>query len=52
MLFEKNSYGNNGSFEYFIGYKNKTDPFPAPLCIKLEMNRYVNNNKYTNLLVC
>ena len=56
MLSEKNSYGKKGSFKYFIGYKNETDPFPAPLCIKLpQMNGYVkyfdNNNKCINLLV-
>ena len=36
---------------------NETDPFPAPLCIKIpQMNGYVkyfdNNNKYISILVC
>ena len=55
MLSSKHSCGNKGSFKYFIGYINKNDPFPAPLCIKLpEMNgytKYFDNNKYMNLLV-
>ena len=41
---------------YFIGYMNKNDPSPAPLCIKLpQTNRYTkyfdSNNYYINLLV-
>ena len=44
-----------GYFKYFIGYRNETDPFPAPLFIKLpQMNRYTkyfdNKNKYINIL--
>ena len=27
VLSEKDLYGNKGSFKYFIGYRNETDPF-------------------------
>ena len=55
-LFKKDSYGKKGSFKFFIGYINKTDALPIPLCIKLpQMNEYVkyfdSNNKCMNLLV-
>ena len=53
VLSSKHSYGNKGSFKYFIGYINKNDPFPAPLCIKLpQMNGYIkcfySNNESFN----
>ena len=37
-LFSENSYGNKGSFKYFIGYRNETDHFPASLLIKTSSN--------------
>ena len=57
VLFEKNSYGKKISFKYFIGYRNETDHFPGPLCIKSpKMNGYVkhfdNDQKFINHLVC
>ena len=57
MLFEKNSYGKKISFKYFIGYRNETDRFPGPLCIKPpKMNghvkRFDNDQKFINHLVC
>ena len=55
MLSKKDSYGKKGSFKYIIGYINKTDAFPVPLCITLpQMNGYVkyfNDNKCMNLLI-
>ena len=56
MLSSKHSYGNKGSFKYFIGYIHVGNVFPLPLYIKLpQMNGYVkcfdNNNKYINFLV-
>ena len=44
------------SFKYFIGFINKIDVFPVPLCKKIsQMNGYVKcfnkNSKYLNLLV-
>ena len=56
VLSSKHSYGNKGSFKYFIGYIKKNDPFPAPLCIKFsQINEYTkyfdNSNNYMNLLV-
>ena len=56
VLSSKHSYGNKGSFKYFIGYIHVGKVFPTPLCIKLaQMNGYTkyfnNNNKYMNLLV-
>ena len=57
VLSSKHSYGNKGSFKYFIGCINNANAFPIiPLCIKLpQMNGYTNyfdnNNKYMNLLV-
>ena len=55
MLFDKTSYGNKGSYKYYIRYLHETDPFPSPLHIKLpKMNAFVkyfdNNNKYMNPL--
>ena len=39
VLTNKHSYGNKGSFKYFIGYLHMGTVFPAPLCIKLlQMN--------------
>ena len=57
VLSEKYSYGKKSSFTYFTGYRNETDPFPAPLCIKLTQTNgcvkyFDNNNKHINLLVC
>ena len=56
VLSSKKSYGNKGSFKYFIGYINNGNAFPIPLCIKLpQINGYTkyidNNSKYMNLLV-
>ena len=56
MLSNKESYGNKGSYKYFIGYIPKGDALPSPLCIKFpQMNAYVKyfdkNNKCINLLV-
>ena len=34
VLSSKHGYGNKGSFKYFIGYINKGNAFPIPLCIK------------------
>ena len=51
VLSSKHSYGNKGSFKYFIGYINNDSTFPIPLCIKIpQINGYV---KYfdKNLLV-
>ena len=47
---------NKDSFKYFIGYRNKGNAFPSPLCVKLpQINAYANyfdkNNKYIKLLV-
>ena len=28
MLFDKNSYGNEGLFKYYIGYRHKVEGFP------------------------
>ena len=53
MFFCKSSYGNKGLFKHGIEYRNETDPFPAPLCVKHpQMKGYVNNNKCINYLVC
>ena len=51
----KHSYGNEGSFTNFIGYRNNCNAFPILWRIKLpQMNEYVkyfhNNNKYMDLL--
>ena len=56
VLSSKYSYGNKGSFKYFIGYIYIGNVFPIPLCIKIpQMNGYVkyfdNNNKYINFSV-
>ena len=55
VLSRINSYGNKGSFKYYIGYIHKGEVFPKPLCIKLpKINVFVkyfdSNNKYMNLL--
>ena len=51
VLSSKHSYGNKGSFKYFIGYINIGNLFPVPLYINLpQMNGYTKyfdiNNKY------
>ena len=56
MLSKKDSYGNKGSFKYFIGYIHIGNAFPIQLCTKLpQMSGYVkyfdNSNKFINLLV-
>ena len=53
---KKDSYGNKGSYKYFIGYIYEGTALPSPLCIKLsQMNKYIKyfdkNNKWMNLLV-
>ena len=55
VLSRVESYGNKGSFKYYIGYKQKADPFPSQLHIKFpKMNTFVkyfdNNNINMNLL--
>ena len=52
VLSHKKSYKKD-SFKYFIGYRNKDNAFPSPLCVKLpQMNtygKYFNkNSKYIN----
>ena len=42
MLSSKHSYGNKGSFKYFIGYINIGNTFPK---------YFDNNNKHANLLI-
>ena len=56
MLSKKESYGNKGSYKYFIGYIYKGTALPLPLCIKFsQINAYVKyfdeNSKYRNFLV-
>ena len=41
-LFSENSYGNKGSFNYFIGYRNETNHFPAWLLIKTSSNEWIS----------
>ena len=41
-LFSENSYGNKGSFNYFIGYRNETNHFPAWLLIKTSSNEWMS----------
>ena len=35
VLSKIDSYGEKGTFKYFIGYINDTDAFPIPFCIKI-----------------
>ena len=54
VISDKNSFGNECSFKYFIGYKSNEDS--RPLCINLpQLSRYVkyfnDNNKCMNFLV-
>ena len=54
VISNKDSYGNKGSFEYFIGCKS--DIGVLPLCIKHpQLNRYAKyfdiNNECTKFLV-
>ena len=56
MLFDKTSYGNEGLFKYYIGYRHKVEGFPSPLDIKLpQLTGYAKhfdaNNTYINFLV-
>ena len=39
MLFDKTSYGNKGSFKYYIGYRHKNEASPSSLSIKLPQLR-------------
>ena len=39
MLFDKTSYGNKGSFKYYIGYRHKNEAPPSSLSIKLPQLR-------------
>ena len=53
-LFDKTSYGNKGSFKYYIGYRHKNEALLSPLNIKLRQligytKHFNNNNKYINL---
>ena len=55
VLFDKTSYGNKGSFKYYIGYRHKDGTF-SPLNIKLpqltEYAKHFNNgDKLINFLV-
>ena len=34
-LFDKASYGNKGSFKYYIGYRHKNEALLSPLNIKI-----------------
>ena len=54
-LRDKTSYGNKGSFKYYIGYRHKNEALLSPLNIKLPQltgysKHFDNNNKYVNLL--
>ena len=56
MLFDKTSYDNKGLFEYYLGYKRKSEAFPSPLNIKLQQlsgysKHFGGDNKCVNLLV-
>ena len=56
MLPNKESYGNKGSYKYFIGYIHKGNPLSSPLCIKYPQIKvyakdFDKNNKFINLLV-
>ena len=56
MLFDKISYGNKGSFNYYTGYRHKNKALPSPLNIKPPQltgstKHFYDNNKYVNLLV-
>ena len=56
VLSSKHSYGNKGSFKYFIGYINNSNAFPISLRVKLpQMNEYTKyfdkNDKYMTLLI-
>ena len=44
VLPNKESYGNKGSYKYFIGSIDEGNALPSPLCIKFpQMNAYVIN---------
>ena len=54
MLFDKTSYGNKGSFKYYIGYMHEVERL-SPLCIKRPQligyaNSFNNDSRYVNLL--
>ena len=56
MLSSKESYGNKGTFIYFIGYMHEGNDFPMSLCIKLPqmigcVKYFGSNNKCINHLV-
>ena len=56
ILFDETSYGNRGSFRYYIGYRYKNEALPSPLNINVPQltgytKHFDNNNKYLNLLV-
>ena len=56
MLSNKESFGNKGSYKYFVGYIYESNALPWPSCIKFpQMNAYAKyfdkNNKCINLLV-
>ena len=54
VLHKKDSYGNKGTFKYFIGYNDYNDGI-IPLYIKLPMMnaiaKYFNDSKDINILV-
>ena len=49
VLFDKTSYGNNGLFKYYIGYRHKDGIF-SPLNVKLSQltgySKHFNDSKY------
>ena len=56
MLSNKESYGNKGSYKYFIGYIHKGNVLSLSLCITFQqMNSYAKyfykSNKCMNLLI-
>ena len=56
MRFDKTSYGNRGSFKYYVGYRHKNEALLSTLNKKIPQltgrtKHLDNNNKYVNLLV-